>query len=418
MVYGAATYLLQRSADMSISAEQIAVWEAPLKHAEALIPGYLEPTKYLAVAYVNHWQNLSAAQRPEAKEILRRAFHDQQTFNLVIELWLRLVPDRREALSIIPDESFAWSKLERIFQRQKQWNLYLDARIRQLELSDRRINDLLQEAEARVAGGDYKVGTSLFHQVAGLLRPDIANLDEMRRVLDGMPAGPVSRGAARNLRLWLDWTLRLAFLRDNPLDSRQLRRLVGSVPDSSVAEEALAAVLVGDLAAGERIERRHQGGFDETWGPFLTLKAAALLDRGETNEARLAILRVRDAWGTHPTYLALRAVIAEEVARTTETLRTDRWRGSRMSWRQGTAHAEVIPSIDGLGLAIEFLEVPAEGQPVEVAWNGRSVGTYLGFPDRPVEVKVEISTEPSLLEIRALDRRLFAPGLIRVLAAP
>ena len=269
MVYGAATYLLQRSADMSISAEQMAEWEAPLKRAEALIPGYLEPTKYLAVAYVNHWQNLSAAQRPEAKETLRRAFHDQQTFNLVIELWLRLVPDRREALSIIPDESFAWSKLERIFQRQKRWNLYLDARARQLELSDRRVADLLQEAEARVAGGDYKVGTSLFHQIAGLLRPDMDNLDEFRRVLDGMPAGPVSRSAARNLRSWLDWTLRLAFLRESPLDSRQLRRLVGAVPDTTAAEEALAAILTEDLASRRAHRASPPGRLRRELGPLL-----------------------------------------------------------------------------------------------------------------------------------------------------
>ena len=80
--------------------------------------------------------------------------------------------------------------------------------------------------------------------LAATLRPGIENLEEVGRVLDRMPAGPVSRAAARNLRSWLEWTLRLSFLGESPLDPAQLRRLAGSVPDTTLPEEALVALLV------------------------------------------------------------------------------------------------------------------------------------------------------------------------------
>lgn len=426
MVYGASTYMLARGNNLGVSTARLEEWEAPLRHAESLIPNYLEPTKYLAVAYINHWQSLSSEQRKRAEVTLSKAFEDQRTFNLTIELWLRFVPDRGAALALIPDQPHAWKRLERIFLRKADWDLYLESRARFRQAEGRRIDDMLDEADARVAGGDYRKGTSQFHQAAGALEPRMENLARLQRILERMPAGPVGRAANRSLRSWLDWTLALGFVRQSPLEPEQLRRLAGAVPDTRLHESALVGLLVGDLAEAERTERHHQGPFDEAWGRYLILKADALLQRRELEEARTSLLRVRGSWESHLTYLRVRAALAramgdqstvERVESDLEEIAGKRWRGHQMRWSGGTARLVLLPETSANRISVEFLEAYDPGQPIEVYWNGESLGTRIAYPGESVLLDAPVLPEASLLELRAADRRPFVPGLITLIGS-
>jgi len=241
-----------------------------------------------------------------------------------------------------------------------------------------------------------------------------------------MPAGPVTRSAANRMQDWLNWTLDLGFLRANPLEPAQLRRLVGSIPDVTAAQQALAAVMVDDLAQAEGLERQYQGDFDERWGPYLTLKARALLERGELESARLSLLRVGPSWERHPTYLAVGRSIAERrgdapaVAAAEAALLelpAESWRGGQMNWRDGTARLEIVPGRPADGVLISILDLPDEGRPMRVFWNGSSRGTFIAYPNQPLRLEVEVRPEPSLLELRSADRRAFVPGPISLLDA-
>ena len=426
MVHGASTYLLQPGSNLAVSTANLDTWERPLRRAEELNTGYLEPARYLAVAYVRHWQSLSSQQRKTARETLRRAFSDTRTFNLIIEHWLRLVPDRREALALVPDEPFAWERLARIFERRTEWALYLECRSRYAAAENRRLSDLLEEAEARVAGGDYRRGTDLFHSAARAVLPDVHNLALIERVLDRMPAGPVSAAAARGLRGWLEWALELGLVGEVPLSPERLRRLVGHTADIRLYERALASLLAGDLAAAEQSERRRQGPFDRPWGPYLILKSEALLERGAIDDARLSLLRVDESWSDHPTYLRAGRALAEargdvaaieEIDGQLDVAAAERWKGGQMLWSDTSAQLTAVPSRSASGLVITFLETPPHGQPIEVLWNGASQGVFVTLPGEPLEVEVDVERRPSLLELRSADRRPFTPGVIALKGA-
>lgn len=423
MLYGASAYLLERRPGVATSS-RIEAWERPLERAAALIPSYLEPVRYLAVAYVNHWQSLSIEQRHEARRVLARAFEDPRTFELTIEAWLRLVPDRREALALVPDRSFAWSRLEEIFRRRGEWSLYLESRRRFRAAEAARLDEMLEEAEARVAGGDFRRGTTLFHRAIASLEPNQHNLPAFRRILERMPPGPVDAQARPALRGWLEWSLRLGFLRGSPLEADLLERLLGSVDDLRLDELALGRILASDLPGAQRAARRHSGALGPEWGPYLVLEAEALLERGELETARRGLAAVRPPWREHPTFLRVsrRAALAADDAATAAAveatladLARERWSGAEMVWKNDIARLELMPRRAAAGLEIVLIEGRPEGQPLEVWWNGRLVALLVAYPDTPFRVEFELAAEPSLLELGAPDRRPFVPGTLTLL---
>lgn len=424
MLYGASAYLLERRPDATDSERDLDRWVLPLERSVELIPAYIEPVRYLSVAYVDHWQGLSSDRRRSARTTLARAFRDGTTFAQIIEAWLRLVPDRREALAIVPDEVYAWERLENIFQRNKEWSLYLEVH-RRLRLAEaRHIRRLLDEAEQRVSGGDYQRGTRGFHHAVSLLEPSIDNIPLLERILGRMPAGPPSRPAEASFRKWLEWTLRLGFLdRSSPLEARHLLRLVGSA-DAALHEAALAHLLAADLPAAEQIERRHAEAFEASWGPYLTLKADALLDRDELDGASRSLLLVRAPWRTHPTFLAVRRRLAErlgdaatvaDIDATRARLARVHWSGTEMSWSDDVARLEMLPARAASGLAVEIAEARPDGQPLELWWNGRLVAPFVVHAGESLEVSLAVAPEPALFELRVLDRRPLVPGLITLL---
>jgi hypothetical protein len=423
MTYGVAAYLAARGSNMAVSPAAMDSWEVPLRAAQSLIPGYAEPTRYLALAYVNYWQSLSSGQRRAAMSTMSEAFRDQRTFDLIVELWLRYVPDERQALAAIPDEPHAWRRLESIFRRERDWDLYLECHDRLVAAEASRLDGLLDEAEARVAGGDYRRGTVLFHSALAALEPDGRNLARLVRVLDHMPAGPVGGSAAASLRRWLDWTLDLGFAREPPLAQRNLRRLAGSLPDLTLAEKALSGLMAGDLAAAEQSERRWPGALGEEWDRYLILKAQALLARGESAAARTALRGVRGSWAGHPTYLRVALAVGRAtgdpavpaLAAALEGLPASTWRGGQMSWSAGTARLELVPSTRAAGLSIEFLDAPEGGMPVDVLWNGSAGRRRIAYPGRELRVEAAVTPESSMLELRPTDQRPFSPGRISLI---
>ena len=88
-----------------------------------------------------------------------------------------------------------------------------------------------------------------------------------------------------------------------------------------------------------------------------------------------------------------------------------------MTWSHNTARLEIIPARAASGLAIRLNNLPATGRPMEFVWNGSSQGIILAFPGEAVHLEVEVTREPSVLEIRAGDNRPFVPGAIALIGS-
>ncbi len=133
-VFGAATYLgSSRSRDSRLTSER-SRWEQPLLAADALGAGEAEPARFLAAGYLGAWSTLNDDERDRATNILRKAFTDPDTFNLLAERWLRVAPSWEIAVSLVPDTSKAWARLAKIFKQRQDQQRYRQAEAKRREL--------------------------------------------------------------------------------------------------------------------------------------------------------------------------------------------------------------------------------------------------------------------------------------------
>ena len=146
MIIGGATYRAWSLAgDRRILSER-ARWERPLRAATRLAPGEEEPLRPLAVAWLDIWPYLSPSERRDARATLRQAFDDPQTFALCAGLWLAAEPDREQAFAFVPDSTWAWSDLERIYAKVGDWDGYCLAAARDESALRRELGARLREA--------------------------------------------------------------------------------------------------------------------------------------------------------------------------------------------------------------------------------------------------------------------------------
>jgi hypothetical protein len=300
---GAATYLARTlDRDRRLFTESEA-WEAPLELAIELAPGSHRASEFLAMAYLDVWGVLSERKRALAIELLREGFAEPDTFKRLVPAWLRLAPDLETALSVVPDDPFAWQTLTQVLAREKRLSdLVVVERLRREKLVDD-IGARLDEADRRIAAKQPR-DARLLH--LGILRE--AEIDgrfspPIERLLKSLPPGPVDATTAARLGRWLDWTLDLCLIERCPFPPEVIQRLDVLSAREADALRAAAALAAGDLVEGERLLRLQRTAAKPAgpeWGPFRILAARAYRKRGDLPAARRQLEALSADWQAHP----------------------------------------------------------------------------------------------------------------------
>lgn len=427
MVQGAATYVgwsLRRDRRLVTHPEE---WEAPLLRALKLAPGRPEPARFLAAAYLELWPALSRGKRETARALLARSMGHRQTFEALIELWLRTARSagmpRAEAFAALPAEPWVWERMQQIASRDADWPAYVEARRLWYAAQETRLRRNLAEAEARLRGGDEVRAREIFLAIMQA-PPRHRFLPALERALAQCPPGPAGSPAPA-VRAWLGWSLDLCSWRSCPMPEPMLRRLADLAGDIEAPAAAHAALVAGDLAQGEVYERRAESTFTEPWGPYLIARAAALTRRRELDDADRALDTVHPAWRSGSLYWQARLALARaagngireaEALRRLEELRRTEWTYRDWTLQERAPRLEIVPAAPAPGFTLEVIGVPDAGAGVEVRLDGEVIAMEGVRRGQVLTLRTPLDARPHLLEIEAVSGGHLVPGAVRLLA--
>lgn len=416
MILGAATYLgWSRSQDRRLITSY-QTWEQPLLQAVELAPGKPEPSRFLATAYLEVWFALAPEKRAEVKALLAAALAHPRTFDRLAGLWLEVAGSREEGFALIPDRSWAWQKTRSLLGRQRDWSGYCQAQERWREIVAPEVAERLAEADGRLRGGDLAGARDRYLEVVALAPLDRRFADPVAHALTRYPPGPVGSRWAQEFRRWLDWALPLCALGDCPLPPAALDRLAAAAAGVQPQEAALAALLSGDLARAERLERLAPTLWDEPWALYRIAKARVLADRGELDPARRSLEGVPAAWRRHPLFLLVGGRLRLDTP--PGEVRRQRWLPSAWAWQGSRAALDLLPAEPGEGLVLSFgAAVPASGAAVELGWDGTSLGAFALEPGRDLRLALPITPTVHRLEIEVLAGARTLPIALELIPA-
>ena len=274
MLLGAAVYLersIRRDGRLYTSYRD---WETPLSRAVHEAPGQAEPRRFLAAAYLEVWSALSGEKKEAARRILAEAFaNDPRSFGQLLPAWLPAARDLDEAFAVIPDRASAWRKLERAFAERREWEAFCHAYERRLTAVFEEHRLQLAEAETRLALGEFFHSRSLLLQVVAASPLDVRFAPQVERALELYPPGLHGLSSTERVRRWLRWTLELHVFGRDVLAPSVVSRLASAAGQLDAPEQALAALVAGEVYHAESFERSAESLTKEKWGTYLIAKA-------------------------------------------------------------------------------------------------------------------------------------------------
>ncbi len=426
MIQGAAAYLgwsMQRDRRLLTEPEE---WEAPLLRSLEVAPGRPEPARFLAAAYLELWPALSRGKKESARLLVARALVDRRTFEVLAEPWLRIADSRAQAFSAIPRQPWAWERVQQIEARDADWDGYRDARLHWYAALEQSMRANLVEAEARLQGGDEVRAHLLFLSVLQV-PPRRRFLPQVESALSQCPPGAGGGSFGPALQGWLDWSLDLCLWKGCPLPEPVLRRLAGLSGPLPPTTAATAAVLGGNLAEGEVLERRTEEPWSAAWGPYGVVRARALIRRNDLGEAEQALDGLHPAWKRSSPYWTARLALARvagdgvreaEAVRQLTALERSQWPLLDWTLREPAPRLEVVPAFPSPGLAIEILGAPDAGAAAEVRLDGEVVAIAGVHRGDVITVRHPLRRVSYLLEIEAVSGGQLVPGAVRLLPGP
>ncbi len=421
MVVGAATYLERsRSEDRRLMVEAEA-WEQPLRAARELAPAQPEPARFLASAYLGNWSRLGEDRREQARELLAAALRDPATFDRLIEVWLRLAPSFSSALSVVPDEHWAWDRLQRVFGANEDWERVAYVRGRWHQSNEAFIRQLLDEGSRRRRGGDSRMARRHYLQAVARSSPSPGHLPYLTRVLRELPGGPLETWDRESLGRWLDWVLEVCRLRSCPVEAPAIGRLARLVEPPEAARQAAAAVVAERLDAADGIERREAVPGTPGWDAYFVLKARALLLR----RPDLALQALRSSRPAGAGYwlaaLGVGEAAGDRRLLSDARLALERLAGGSVSFADWQTPAprlfsrelylpeprhRLVVGLTGSGPGI-----------VELRWDGDLLGVYPAAPGARLVVNGEFPAGGHRLQLAIPTGRFLGPGAARFEAA-
>lgn len=421
LLLGAATYLARDLARDRRLVTEASAWDAPLARSRELGPGSDEPVRFLVLAYLELWPALSEAKRAEASELLHRALADPRTFARLIEPWLEIAGDADTALAPVPDQPWAWSRLQRTFAERGDWRRAEEMRRRWRHALAGELELRLEEAADLRRRGDLYEARRSFLSVAADAPTERRFVPLVQRALSDAPAGPAWPSLATRLGHWLDWSLALSLTGPSPLPAEDLHRLAGLVTDLAPPQAAHAAVAAGRLAEAERIERRAFNGLGaESWSAYRVAKARDLLDRGRPVEALDELQRADRTWADRPALLrtlrdAARAAGHRETAdgavARLAALAADP--GGPADWLSGPVpRREIVVTEPLAGLVVDGVVAGAGTALVEVRLDGHLLAADAVRQRGRLRVEAPVAPGVHLLEIVPAGGAPFVPGAV------
>lgn len=417
-VLASAIYLERSEAGDPRLITEASDWDRPLDRARALAPTVDEPPRFQAVAYLELWPTLSAEKQAAARDLLRLALRDSPTFNRVIPAWLTISEaaddSLEETLEVVPNQPLAWSTLEGLFVRQRNWQGAVEARRRWRDAMVAALRDRLTEASQMVSQRrGYDARLAYLKVIADAPR-EAAFVPLVAEALAEAPPGAALPALTEPLGRWLDWALALDLVGANPFPET-LDRLAGLVSDLPPAKAAHAAVAAGDLAKGERLEEAAPLGDPsrDPWGGYRIAKAAHLGER--CDEALASLAQLPPPWRQRPSArAALTACEASGTGAADSTARVE-WQGvSTSSAEKSDPRLEAGIPWPARGLRVEGES--GNDALVEVRLDGRVLAIQRVRPGRSTEVETEITPGLHLLEVATLHGD-FRPLAVTWLAA-
>lgn len=294
MIRGASTYLewsLQRDRRLLYQPEE---WEGPLLRAMELAPGRPEPSRFLAAAYLELWPALSRGKQESTRKLLAAALAHRDTFEALIGLWLRVAGGFEPAFSAMPATPWAWGRLQQLAADQADWAGYSAARQRWYAALEAQMRIDLEEAEARLEGGDDDRAQLLFLSLLQV-PPRQRFVPRIEAALAQAPPGPASPSLEPAFRTWLDWSLDLCRRRRCPMPEPVMRRLAdlahasGSEIEKAAyrapAEPRRSEWSAGDWTFGETAARLEM--LPEAPAAGISIEILEAPDAGAGTEVRL-----------------------------------------------------------------------------------------------------------------------------------
>lgn len=430
MLLGAATYLARSAAQDPRLFTAYREWEAPLELALELAPGKPEPRRFLAVAYLELWPAVSEEKRRLGRNLIGEAFRDPTIFRRLAGIWLEVVTDRDEAFAAIPPDPAAWGFVGTLLARDGDWAGVFDAYERQHAAQEIHAQELLEDAQRRLRGGDSAGGRLLLLRTATLGDPGPTGAPHLVTALRLLPPGPAGHQASA-LRDWLLWSLDLCVYGRCPLPEATLDRLSVLADDLTPPETALAALASGRLADAERLERRSDRLWHPSWSPYLLAKARELARRGEPEGAAAALDQVHPSWTDRPLYRwTRREVLGPDGSGEPEDPESALWPAD--VWRPATARGEIAARRTGAdarerlelwledqvsALQLELPAVPGDGAVVEIRLDGAVVArrAVVAAGDLTLDLASPAAPGLHLLEVETLAGERVLPGELKAL---
>jgi hypothetical protein len=359
--------------------------------------------------------------------VLAAALADPDGFQGLIVPWLRAAGSRAEAFSLVPDDAEAWRRVAALYAERRDWQGESAARRRVARAVDRHLRGELAEAEDRLARGDDVGARDRFLAVAASATSGAGRGELLGRALADCPPGVADAPTAAKLAVQLAWVLDRCQITGCPLAPQALRRLARFCRDLPPAEAALAAVLGGELARAEQLERHAEPEEGAAWAPYYVEKSRALAAAGRAPEAAAALELVdRDLRG--PAYWRARNEVAQAAgdpvaeAQAEEHLRqlaATAWPSTAWAWRGSTARLNLLTTVEAAGLRIEVGQAPPGGALVEVRLDDTVLGSAPALPGAAVTLATPLAAGLHRLEFESLGGGAVTPGpAALVLAAP
>jgi hypothetical protein len=424
MVLGTARYLAWAWSHDTRLFSEAPRWEQPLEAAIALAPGRPDAARLLAGAYLDLWPALSPRKRERERQLLARVFADPSSFAALIGPWLAAAPSRDEAFAVIPATPDAWAKLQQLYAQKLDWPGFCAARARWDRTLQARLAARLGEAERRHAGGDDATARDLFLEVALEARPDRRYLGYLTRVLEGCPPGSIDHRTAEGLEKHLGWSLESCLFDSCPLPPRLLRRLGGFCRDLDKPNDAMVALLTGDVPRAEVLERAFASPWGEEWVAYRLLKAKVLAGSGRKQEIEEALSGVPDSWRRgRPIYWRVRAAVAQAArdpaaaglaARELARREATAWPASAWDFHHGVLRLELLAAAAASGLVLAVDVAPPQGAAAEVRLDAAALGTFPVRAGTPLVVPGTIAPGLHMLELESVAGGPVLPGAVRL----
>ena len=431
MFQGAATYLewsLRSDRRLYTAAAQ---WEQPLLAAMEQARGQPEPRRFLAAAYLETWPALSEAKKALALELLKALFReDAGSFDRLGPVWLEVAGDLESALAVIPDQASPWRTLEASFAQKREWDLFSMARRRYLKALRRQLSEELEEAAERLRLGDLGGARQMCLAVVVNAPRDGTFADLVSRALELYPPGLHGRRMKDTLKSWLHWALELDAIGKEPFSPRAIRRLTDAIGELDPPTGALAALIADDALHVERYKKLADTTQRKEWAPFLIAETGWLIERQNPEDLEAAVRALGDVHRSaraSAAYWSARRQLARATGDLSDLatadqrlaeLRSDQWRVSDWRWQGRQATLKLHAAGRGTGLELTIARTPPRGAVAELIWDGSSIAMRPVKSRQTIELAVDVTPGPHLLELRSLAGGEIEPGEVRLLLAP